>query len=215
MALTKYNYNSFDITPVASKALAFNSDADGFTTAAEGSMVLIETITADGSGTTVTFDSDIDSTYPIYLFKFTNVHPATDAQSFTVNFRDGSTAYDATKTTTWFQTYHTEGGASGSVSYEASYDLAQGTGVQTLIYQLGNGNDECVSGYLYLFNPSSTTFVKHFFGRCSSYYYSDANHTGNYAGYCNVTAAIDGVQFAMASGNLDAGTFKMYGIKDS
>ena len=108
-----------------------------------------------------------------------------------------------------------EGGASGSVSYEASYDLAQSTSDQQLIYQLGNDNDQCVSGHLFLFNPSSTTFTKHFFGRCSSTYYSNGSHTGNYGGYGNTTSAIDGVRFKMSPGNIDAGTIKLYGIKDS
>ena len=35
------------------------------------------------------------------------------------------------------------------------------------------------------------------------------------AGYCNTTTAIDGVQFKMTSGNIDSGTIKLYGIKDS
>ena len=201
-SLVKYNDQSISaITEIAASA--------------KDDMVLIETITADGSGTTVTFDSDIDSTYPIYLFKFINVHPATDAQSFTVNFRDGSTAYDATKTTTWFQTYHTEGGASGSVSYEASYDLAQGTGEQTLIYQLGNGNDECVSGYLYLFNPSSTTFVKHYLVTSDGSRWNDLQQQYFISGYANTTSAVDAIQFNLSSGSIDSGTIKLYGIKDS
>jgi hypothetical protein len=178
-----------------------------------GSLKLITTFTSDGSDATATFSSGIDSTYKEYLFIFNNIHPETDAEAFTVNFRDGSTAYDATKTSTWFQTYHGENGASGSMGYEASYDLAQSTSAQQLIYQLGNGNDECCSGYLHLFNPSSTTYVKHFFGRCSSYYYNDAMHTGDYAGYCNVTAAIDGVQFAMSSGEIQGGTIQMFGVE--
>ena len=105
MALTKYNYNSFDVTPVASKALAFNSDADGLTTAAAGSMVLIKTLTASSSATLSfvdgTDDVVLDSTYPIYLFKWNTIHPATNNAIFTVGFRDGDTNYDATKTSTW------------------------------------------------------------------------------------------------------------------
>jgi hypothetical protein len=181
-----------------------------------GAMKLLKTVTAssDSAITFVNGTSDVvlDSTYRTYIFKFINIHPGTDARAFTVNFRDGGSSYDATKTSTWFQTYHGENGASGSVGYENGYDLAQSTSDQQLIYQVGNGNDECCSGELWLFSPSSTTYVKHFFGRCSSYYYSDAHHTGNYAGYCNVTAAIDGVQFKMDSGDIDAGTFKLYGI---
>tara|TARA_R100001440_G_scaffold14038_3_gene24087 strand:+ start:202 stop:822 length:621 start_codon:yes stop_codon:yes gene_type:complete len=206
MALVKYNNNS--ISAVTSAASIPSS-----------ALTLIKTLTASSSATLSFVDgsSDVvlDSTYPIYLFKFINIHPETDARAFTVNFRDGGSSYDATKTTTWFQTYHGENGASGSIGYETGYDLAQSTSDQQLIYQVGNGNDECCSGELWLFSPSSTTFVKHFFGKCSSYYYSNANITGNYAGYCNVTAAIDGVQFKMDSGNIDAGTIKLYGIKDS
>ena len=181
-----------------------------------GAMKLLKTVTAssDSAITFVNGTSDVvlDSTYRTYIFKFIDIHPETDARAFTVNFRDGGSSYDATKTSTWFQTYHGENGASGSMGYETGYDLAQSTSDQQLIYQVGNGNDECCSGELWLFSPSSTTYVKHFFGRCSSYYYSDANITGNYAGYCNVTAAIDGVQFAMSSGDIEAGVIKLYGV---
>ena len=65
------------------------------------SLVLISTVTASSSAT-VEFTSGIDSTYKEYIIKYINVHPATDNQDFTVNFRDGSTAYDASKNTTFF-----------------------------------------------------------------------------------------------------------------
>jgi hypothetical protein len=193
---------------------------NGAFTASLGGMVLIKEQTASSSSSVSFVDGSssvvLDSTYPIYKFEFINIHPSTDAQAFTFNLSiDSGSNYNVTKTSTFFQTYHTEGGASGSVSYEGSYDLAQSTSDQQLIYQLGNDNDQCVSGHLFLFNPSSTTFVKHFLGRCSSSYYTDANHTGNYAGYGNTTSAIDGVRFKMSSGNIDSGTIKLYGIKDS
>ena len=182
-------------------------------------MVLIKEVTASSSAN-VTFadgtsDVVLDSTYPIYVFEYINVHPQTDAQNFQVNFRDGSTAYDAVKTTATVNTQHSEGGAGGEVAYSGSMDLAQSTAVQPLAEGTGNGNDECVSGKLTLFNPSSTTFVKHFTSQTNNYYYSDYLMSWFVAGYCNVTAAIDGVQFTFASGNIDAGTFKLYGLKDS
>ena len=219
MALTKYNYNSFDVTPVASKALAFNSGANGLTTAAGGNMVLIKEVTAS-SDANISFahgtsDVVLDSTYPIYVFEYINVHPQTDAQNFQVNFRDGSTAYDATKTTATVNTQHSEGGAGGEVVYHASWDVAESTAIAVLAEGPGNGNDECVSGKLTLFNPSSTTFVTHFISQTNNYYYSDYFMSWFVTGYCNVTAAIDGVQFTFSSGNIDAGTFKLYGIKDS
>jgi len=219
MALTKYNYNSFDVTPVASKALAFNSDADGFTTAAEGSMVLIKTVTAS-SDSTISFvdgtsDVVLDNTYPIYLFKFINIHPASDDQSLKVGFRDGSTAYDATKTTTFFRPYHEEDGSAAALNYGSGQDLAQSTAFQMLSFEGSNDNDQAISGYMYLFDPSSTTFVKHFLAETNCSSASDQTVAAYVGGYCNVTAAIDAVQFKMSSGNMDAGTIKLYGIKDS
>ena len=181
-----------------------------------GKMTLIKTLTASGSANLSFVDGAssvvLDDTYDSYVFKYINIHPASVAQ-LTVNFRDGGTAYDATKTTTAFNPYHNENDSSGLI-YRAAWDLAQGTGDQIIAQELGNGNDECGSGYLYLFNPSSTTFVKHFMGVTN--YYQNFGATGSfgihYAGYCNVTAAIDGVQFKMSSGNIDAGLIKLYGI---
>ena len=179
-----------------------------------GNLTLLTTATASSSAT-LDFTSSIDSTYDSYLFKIIDVHPATDNVSFNVNFRDGSSAYDATKTTTSFRSYHLEDGTASGLDYDGT-DLAQGTGVQSLVgdSNLGNGNDECLSGELVLFNPSSTTFVKHFIARTNYYESRNRSYNPYVAGYCNVTAAIDGVQFSMSSGNIDSGTIKMYGVGD-
>ena len=183
-----------------------------------GAMTLLETQTASSSAT-ISFTSGIDSTYDEYVFRFYDIHPATDGQYLTVNFRDGSTAYDATKTTTFFQTFHSEDDATdmyGSndpgVTYDTAEDLAQSTSAQRLCYAVGNDNDQSTAGTLHLFSPSSTTFVKHFYSTFSVNWYTNANITTYVAGYCNVVAAIDGVQFKMASGNIDAGVIKLYGI---
>jgi hypothetical protein len=177
-----------------------------------GAMTLLETQTASSSST-IQFTSGIDSTYDEYVFKFINIHPATNDVQFQVNFRDGSTAYDATKTSTFFYAYHNEGDSATALSYDTGSDLAQSTGVQTIVLGQGNGNDESASGEMYLFNPSSTTFVKHFMTRISFYQHNNYAFDNYTAGYCNVTAAIDGVQFSMSSGNIDSGTIKLYGIK--
>jgi len=176
-----------------------------------GSMNLISTQTASSSST-ISFTSGIDDTYDEYVFKFYDIHPASDNVSFQVNFRDGGTNYDATKTTTYFRALHKEDGSGGSLGYRTGDDLAQSTSAQKLGGGLGNGNDECLVGTLHLFNPSSTTFVKHFIVR-TNLYESDNHTVDNYiAGYCNVTDAIDGVQFSMSSGNIDSGVIKLYGI---
>ena len=219
MALTKYNFNSFDVTSAASKALGFNANANGFTTINPGSMTLIKTLTASSSANLSFVDGSssvvLDNTYPVYLFKFINIHPATDSALFQVNFRDGGSSYDATKTSTYFYAQHGEDGNNGEIVYSTTYDLGQSTSAQSISEIAGNANDESISGKLFLFNPSSTTFVKHFISETNTYIPSNRSTRVNVAGYCNVTAAIDGVQFAMSSGNIDAGTIKLYGIKDS
>jgi hypothetical protein len=143
------------------------------------------------------------------------MHPVSTNRIFSVGFRDGSTDYDATKTTTSFRSIHTENDDTASVAYTANDDIAQGTGFQSLANGVGAGNDESLSGEMYVFNPSSTTFVKHFIATVN--FYEDANMSVQHftSGYCNVTAAIDAVQFKMSSGNIDSGIFKLYGIKDS
>jgi hypothetical protein len=206
MALVKYNNNSIsDVTSAASIP--------------SGAMTLIKTITAS-SDSTISFvdgssDVVLDSTYPIYLFKFINIHPATDNVRFTVGFRDGDTNYDAVKTTTFYRAYHDEADTSAALEYRTGDDLAQSTDFQRLAGGVGNANDESCSGYLHLFNPSSTTFVKHFMARTQLIEQSGFSVDNYVAGYCNTTTAIDAVQFKMSSGNIDSGTIKLYGIKDS
>ena len=183
-----------------------------------GSLILISTQTASSSST-ISFASGIDSTYKEYIVKFFDVHPATDNNTstnyFEVNFRDGSTDYDATKTTTIFRAYHFEDASTQGLSYETDHDLAESTGFQRIAQGMGNDNDQCVAGILHLFNPSSTTFVKHFLCETNNIHADNASYRWNVAGYCNTTTAIDGIQFKMTTGNIDAGTIKLYGIKDS
>ena len=177
-----------------------------------GSMALISTQTASSSST-ISFTSGIDSTYKEYIFKYIGVHPATDGANFQVNFRDGSTAYDATKTTTVFLANHNEDDSGTVLEYKASNDLAQSTSFQNLAESAGADNDQCVSGYLCLYNPSSTTFVKHFISETNNADSGNNSQIFYVSGYNNTTAAIDGVQFKFSSGNIDSGTIKMYGIK--
>ena len=180
-----------------------------------GVWTLISTFTSDGSDATATFDSDIDSTYPIYVFKWINIHPETDATHFQVNFRDGSTAYDATKTTTAFKGYHDESDSTAELAYRTGEDLTQSTSALIIQNNIDNANDASSSGELWLFSPSSTTFVKHFISRAINLGNSDAASDWFVAGYCNVTAAIEGVQFSRSSGEIQDGKIKMYGLKDS
>ena len=211
MALSKFNYNSFDVTPVASNAFAFNSTPNGLSAAAPGAMTLISTSTVSSGVSAVSITSGINSTYDTYLFKFINIHGA-NAADFQINFSvDSGSNYNVTKTTTAISAYHGENDNTPNVYYIDSHDLAQSTAAKKIMGTIKNDNDNSGSGYLYLFSPSSTTFVKHFIS--STQRTDDATSNNFYtAGYCNTTSAIDAVQFTMNGGNIDSGVIKMYGI---
>jgi len=200
---TAFNNASFDnVTAVPSGAV------EG------GGMVLLSTQTASGDAS-ISFTSGITSTYKEYMFIFNNMHPATDDVEFYFNMStDGGSNYNVTKTTTGFAAYQNEAGSSTALAYDTSGDLAQGTGYLQLNQNgtLGNDNDQSLSGYLHLFSPSDTTFVKHFVGTVQ--YYETGNYSVNsfVAGYGNTTSAINAVDFKMSSGNIDAGTIQMFGI---
>ena len=207
MALVKYNNNSISAVTSAPNFPA-------------GAMTHIKTLTASSSSTLsfVNGSSDVvlDSTYPIYMFKFINMHPATDDKSFSFQGSTNSgSSYGVTLTSTVFTAYNLENDGGSSLSYQTGYDLAQSTDFQRFGQTVGNDNDQSCSGEMFLFSPSSTTFVKHFISRMAHNGYTDYAGDGYMAGYFNTTSAIDAIQFKFASGNTDSGTIKLYGIKDS
>ena len=212
MALSKVDYNSLNVTAAASKALKWNSDADGFETGdLGGSLVLLATETASSSAT-LSFTSNIDSTYKEYQFHFIDIHSANDGVDFTFQADTGTnTSYNQTMTTTLFQAAHDEADSSAAVGYQASIDQAQGTAFQRL-GKIGNDNDQCCVGTLYLYDPSSSTFVKHFLSNVQNYHNENYSTQEFVAGYFNTTTAITRVQFKMSSGNIDSGVIKLYGI---
>ena len=181
-----------------------------------GSMVFIKKQTASSSATIDfvdgTSDVVLDDTYKEYLFTFNNIHPETDQTSllFQGNAAGGS-GYNETITSTGFQAQHSEGDST-ELSYETGSDQAQGTAFQKISHEIGNGNDECASGYLHLFNPSDTTFIKHYISKFNAYRYNNYSQIHFSAGYFNTTSAIDEIQFKMDSGDIDAGDICLYGI---
>ena len=202
MALVKYNNNS--LSAITSTGLT------------AGSMILIKSQTASSSSTISfvhgTSDVVLDGTYPIYVFKCINMHPASDNQKFNVNFTTDGTNWNVTKTTSLFRAQHDEADTDTSLAYDSGDDIAQGTGDQMLNTEIGADNDQCSSGELWLFNPSSTTFVKHFMSNFNGVMNIDYSNQDIMAGYCNTTSAVTGVRFSFASGAIDAGTIKLYGI---
>ena len=172
---------------------------------------LILTQTASSSAA-LSFTSGLDSTYDEYIFTFINLHPETDDRGLMVGFRDGSTDYDAIKTTSKWRTYHAEADDVTALAYDSDYDQHQATGFQQFDDDIGNDNDQSLSGYMHLFAPSDTTFTKHFTAETQSIRANNYTVHTFMAGYCNTTTAIDGVQFKMRTGNMDSGTISLFGI---
>ncbi len=181
-----------------------------------GAMTLISEQTASSSSS-VSFTSGIDSTYPIYKFDFINIHISNTNQNLRINFStDGGSNYNVAKTTTFIYTYHKEDGTGGTLGYDTSVDTASSTGDVNIMFGTGNQNDESLSGSLFLYNPSSTTFVKHFMSDIQEVY---DNHQGSLRGLCggygNTQSSINAIRFTLSAGTLDSGKIKLYGIKDS
>ena len=180
-----------------------------------GNMKFIKKLTASSSSTLsfVNGSSDVvlDSTYKEYVFTFKNIHPQTSDANFTVGFRDGSTDYDAVKTTSYARVYNAEAGSSNALEHQDE-DLDQSTDFHKLTTDLGAEKDEGCSGFMHFFNPANTTFAKHFISELSVYSQNDYNYHVFTGGYVNTTTAIDAVQFKMHSGNIDAGDICLYGI---
>ncbi len=177
-----------------------------------GGLNLISTQTASSSSS-LSFTSGIDSTYKEYVFKFINIHPQSDNQELFFNFStDGGSNYNVTKTTSTFQAYHNEAGSDSSLSYHTAGDLAQSTNYQRLGFSSDNADDASLSGYLHLFEPSSTTFVKHFTATINMCHADTYSVNYYLAGYCNTTSAVNAINFLYGSGNIDSGVIKLYGV---
>lgn len=178
-------------------------------------LILISTQTASNSAN-ISFTTGLNGTYDVYEFKFINIQPSTNDATFQFNgSTDSGSNYNVTKTTTFFHAYHDEGDTATTLGYDTSSDLAQSTGYQTIHQGVGNTGSKNSGGSMQLFNPSSTTYVKHFIlntNRQSSGGYSVNSYV---AGYFNTTSAVNAINFKFDSGNISSGTIKLYGVKKS
>lgn len=209
--------NSFSTSGIITSTGINNSSLGNITDLSlGGSLILLAEATAS-SDSSIEFTSSIDSTYDEYLFVWNNVHPANDASGkFSYNFStDGGSNFNVTKTSTMDTAFNNEAGNSYGYIYYANGDAEQSTGVQNA-YEggLGNDNDQICCGFLRLYQPSNTTFVKHYQSEGCNYQDSDYINRARVNGYCNTTSAVNAVQFKMSdSGNIDDGHFQMFGVK--
>jgi hypothetical protein len=199
------------------KADAFNNASLNNVTAlnvaiATGNMVLVSSATASAS-------ASIEFTlgnYKEYQFYFINIHPSAEGGATYFEFNlstDSGSSYNVAKTSTYIEIYHDEADTATSLGYSTAHDLAQGTGMQRLVTGLGSDNDQGNSGFMSLFNPSSTTYVKHFMSNMNRTYFGDYTGQDIVAGYANTTSALTNIKFQISGGaNIDDGTILMYGI---
>jgi hypothetical protein len=200
MPLIKYNNQSLSSITALPSAIP------------TGKLKLISSQTASNSSS-ISFTSGLNSTYKVYKFVFVNIHPRTDAVSFTFNMStDAGSNYNVTKTTTYVQSIHDEADTTASLSYNTGLDLAQSTSDKILAFNVANDADATAAGSLTLFNPSSTTYVKHFIARTQYYYEANFSIDALTAGYGNTTSAVNAIRFQMSSGNFD-GTIYLYAIE--
>jgi hypothetical protein len=215
-AIARAAANNITTSGVFTSGAITNSSVTGITVLANASdgITLISSQTASASAS-ISFTSGLTSTYKAYKFVFVNIHPATNGAEFTFNLStDSGSNYNVTKTSTYFMAIHTEADTFTVLEYRTDLDLAQSTAFQNLARDLeGTDADGNLSGELTLFNPSSTTYVKHFISRINNQETSGASEDNFIAGYANTTSAVNAIQFKMSSGNIDAGTIYLYGIK--
>jgi hypothetical protein len=216
-AIARAAANNITTSGVFTSSAIANSSVTGITVLANASdgITFISSQTASNSAS-ISFTSGLTSTYKAYKFVFVNMNPATDSVYFQFNLStDSGSNYNVTKTSTAFGAFHSESDVTTSLAYAGSDDLAQSTSDQRINphAQLGGDADESLSGSIILFNPASTTYVKHFISNSNYYFSGDYSVNGYIAGYANTTSAVNAIRFQMSSGNIDAGTIYMYGIK--
>ena len=205
MPLIKYNNNSLSSITALPAGIA------------TGKLKLISSQTASNSAS-ISFTTGLNSTYKVYKFVYVNIHARTNQTAFGFNFSTDGNSTFATKTTTVFNAYHNEADNEATLQYDTmNYDLAQSTGDMKYVDWMDSASDMSMSGSLTIFNPSSTTYVKHFLSHVSSNRYQSGggfSYNMFVAGYCNTTSAINSAIFRMSSGNFD-GTIYLYAIDNS
>ena len=203
MPLIKYNNQSLSSITALPSAIP------------TGKLKLISSQTASNSAS-ISFTTGLSSTYKIYKFVFVNINPSTDNSNFSFNFStDGGSNYNVTKTSTYFYTFHREADDNNGLSYDTPRDLAQSTSYQFLTDDAGNDADQSQSGSLIIFNPSSTTYVKHWISNMQYSLGGDASFNSYTAGYGNTTSAINAIRFQQDVGNINSGTIYLYAIDNS
>ena len=173
-----------------------------------GIPTLISTATPSNTDI-VDITSGIDSTYNTYLFVFTDIYLHQDRDKLT--FQTGA-SYNTATTTAPMSALNLESGGTGVLEYAGGIAFSNMTTMVELSRGQSNAADACIAGILYLYNPSSTSFLKQFawnFSQNEGAAASSLQLIGS--GSINSTSAITQVRFEAQANNM-TGTIQMYGI---
>ena len=175
-----------------------------------GAWTLISKTTASSSST-ISITSGIDSTYKKYLITCTGIHVSGDDTSFQWNgSTDGGSNYNVSKTAALFKSRHNEGDSVASLVFMNGY--GNSTGFVNCAEGCGSDNDQVQAGYIELYDPSNTTYIKNFLQSFAAHRHADTSVLIKGGGFYNTTSALNAIQFKMTSGNIDAGDFCLYGL---
>tara|TARA_Y100000310_G_scaffold207977_1_gene208485 strand:+ start:535 stop:1284 length:750 start_codon:yes stop_codon:yes gene_type:complete len=183
-------------------------------------MSLLLTTTVSTPVQYLTFSSTyITSTYKEYWIKFYNIHPVSNAQDFRmeVSADNGTDLYNGVNIVSVYHLSTHDNSNSQDVLIQDTYGAKRNaTGVQVLIRQQGNGTlsgggKMSCCGDFHLYNPGGTTMKKMFWSRMhrGDDYAQDIWAEGTF----NQVGAVNALRFGFASGNIDHGIAKLYGIK--
>ena len=176
-----------------------------------GSAMKLVTASTASSSSSISFTLGTEKEY---MFYFVNMHPQTNAVKFTYQVSTDGSSYGVTHTNTYVNAYHNEAGTGSALNYEAVGDSAQTTNEVELVREdkMSSDNDHSCCGFLHLFDPSNTTFVKHYIARTNNTHESEYTMDSYISGYFNTTSALTNIRFKMSSGNIDAGKILMYSL---
>jgi len=206
-SLSKIKANSLNLAGT----FGFTGTVSGL--ADETPLVLISTFTSDGSDSNATFTSGIDSTYKEYLFVFNDIHVQNAGTILAFHpSTDGGGSYGVATTNTFVESQHNEANTIASLTYDGDKDQAQNTGLIYFGPAGDNDNDASMSGILRLYNPSSTTFVKHYISAIQGMENDNISTLVLGAGYINTTSAVNTMRFQLTSGEIQGGTIDLFGV---
>ena len=175
-----------------------------------GAWTFLSTVTASNSAT-VDIETTFDSTYENYAIVASSVRPVSNGVNLLARQKQGGVykvdnyQYHLSRSSNSAATY--AGSANGNdTSYLVANDLTA-----------ASGNPEGGASFvMYIPNPSNTTLRKTVFATGVVNTANDGAKQMTLAGdNFDLTSALTGIRFFMSSGNIDSGTFRLYGIKNS